>query len=153
MKISRMNIVISVGVVKVEPSMGRMVVELTPDILDYYGWFLTKQYWIKLHKPLYGSHITIASSKHHKDIPWDEAIKYEGELVEFQYDVDIIRGGNTKGFIMFYMKVFSERLETIKKELNIIESPTYKGLHLTLGTVDKGQSKARLYWPEMITIS
>lgn len=140
------------GTIKVEQNKGRIVVDLHPDILDYYGWFVAKAYWIKLHKPLHGAHITIASAKHHKTIDWQAAKKYHGQTVNFSYDPDMIRGGYTKGFIMFYMEVYSDTLDKIKDDVKVVENASYKGLHLTLGSGNKSGNKIRLYWPELITI-
>ena len=140
------------GTIKVESKKSRIVVETGSDILDYYGWFVSREYWIKLQKPLHDAHITVAFHKYHKDVDWKKAEYYDGEEIEFEYDPYLVRGGYTKGFIMFYLKVYSVELDKMKKELNIVDSEGYRGLHLTIGNTLKSGSKPLLYWPEMITI-
>jgi hypothetical protein len=75
---------------------------------------------------------------------------YDGERVDFQYDPYIIQGGYTKGFIMFYLKVYSEILDNMKKDLNIVENDGYRGLHLTLANGKHGN--VHPWWPETISI-
>ncbi len=140
------------GVIKVERDKQRIVVETSPDIIDYYHWHLSKKYWIILQRPLHNAHITITNPKFHKDVNWQRAVYYDGERVDFQYDPYMIRGGYTKGFIMFYLKVYSETIDNMKKDLNIIEKDSYRGLHITIGSSGKSGTKHVLYWPKMITI-
>ena len=111
-----------------------------------------KTYWITLQKPLHNAHITVANEKFHKDVDWKKAEYYDGEEIDFEYDPHLIQGGYTKGFIMFYLKVYSEELDKMKKELNIVDSDGYRGLHLTIGNTLKSGSKPLLYWSELITI-
>lgn len=140
------------GTIKVEKEKSRIVVDVSPDILDYYHFFIERHFWIKLQKPLHGSHVTIYNKKFHKDVDWQRAVYYDGEKVDFQYDPYVIQGGYTKGFIMFYLKVYSEELDKMKKELNIIENDNWRGHHITIGQSGKGGSQHRPYWPELITI-
>ena len=140
------------GTIRVDSSKSRIVVEMGSDILDYYHFFISKTYWIRLQKPLHGAHISIALASKHKKVNWQRAEYYDGEEIEFEYDPYLIRGGYTKGFIMFYLKVYSEAIDKIKKELNIVDSEGYRGLHLTIGNTLKSGSKPLLYWPELITI-
>lgn len=103
--------------------------------------------------PLFGSHITIANSKHHDDVDWAWAYKqYHGKKIAFEYDEDVIIGGRRKGFVMFYMKVFSEEIEQIKKNIGVIENNSYRGLHVTLGSIGKSNAAIRPWWYEMIEI-
>lgn len=136
------------GKVVVDRSEQRIFVSLRSDILDYYLWFIKKEYWITLQKPMHGAHITIALSKLH-NIDWSAASQYNGRKVLFQYDPYLIRGGRTKGFVMFYLKVFSPQIEELKKELDVVENSGYKGLHIT---VANGKAGVNPYWPELITI-
>ena len=139
----------SQGIIKVDPSNGRIVVDVSRDFIEYYNYFITREYWIKLHLPLHGSHITIANKKLHAGVKWDSAMKYHNRIVEFEYDEYLIRGGYTKGFIMFYIKVYSVMIDNMKKDLKIVERPDYRGLHIT---ISNGKSGVSLYWPEMITL-
>jgi hypothetical protein len=98
---------------------------------------------------MHGAHITIANDKLYSGVDWKKAKEYHGMVIDFEYDVDMIRGGRTKGFIMFYMKVFSPEIEQIKKDIGIIDSPAFRGLHVTISNNKAG---VRPYWPEMITL-
>jgi len=134
---------------KVSVKGHRIVVDVSDDFVKYYNHFITKQYWIKLHLPMHGAHITIANDKLYSGVDWKKAKEYHGMVIDFEYDVDMIRGGRTKGFIMFYMKVFSTEIEQIKKDLGVIDNDRFKGLHLTISNSKAG---VRPYWPEMITL-
>ena len=140
------------GTIKVEPEKHRIVVETGSDILDYYGWFVSREYFIKLQKPLHDAHIPVAFHRYHKDVDWKKAEYYDGKEIEFKYDPYLVRGGYTKGFIMFYLKVYSEAIDKMKRELNIIDSEGFRGTHLTIGSSGKSGSKHMEHWPEMITI-
>lgn len=138
------------GIIKVDKEQSRIVVDVSPDILDYYHWHLSRAFWIKLQKPLYGGHITIYNKKFHKQVNWQRAIYYDGEKIDFQYDPYVIQGGYTKGFIMFYLKVYSEQLDNMKKDINIVENENWRGHHITLA--NGKNNNVRSFWPEMITI-
>ena len=140
------------GTIKVESKKSRIVVETGSGILDLYGWFVSREYWIKLQKPLHDAHITVAFKKYHKDVDWEKAEYYDGEEIEFEYDPYLVRGGYIKGFIMFYLKVYSEAIDKMKKELNIVDSEGYRGLHITVGSSGKGKSNHIIFWPKMIEI-
>jgi hypothetical protein len=142
----------SKGILSVEPHKGRIVLDVAPDFVRYYAYFLRKKYWAYINTPLHGSHITVGNTKYHQNINWNKAVHCDGHEIEFKYDPYIIEGGYTKGFIMYYVRVFSEELERLKKKLRIIENESYRGLHLTIGNINKGKSEYRLYWPEMISI-
>jgi hypothetical protein len=138
------------GKLKVNMNPQRIVVELDSDFIRYYLWFIKREYWIDLHTPLYGAHITITNPKLHSNVNYNLAKKkYDGKVVSFKYDVNPVRGGLTKGFVMFYLRVFSDQIESIKNDLNVVEHDGYKGMHITLGTNKNGD---RLWWPELITI-
>lgn len=140
------------GTIKVESRKFRIVVETGSDFLDLYSWFVSRTYWIRLQKPLHGAHISIALASRHKNVNWQRAEYYDGEEIEFEYDFYFVRGGYTKGVIMFYLKVYSEQIDNMKREFNIVDSEGYRGLHLTIGQSCKSGSKPLLYWPELITI-
>jgi hypothetical protein len=139
----------AMGTISVDASRSRIVVDVSQDMVDYYDWFIQKHYWIQLQKPLHGAHITITNSKFHKDVRWDLAKDYHGKPIEFEYDPYLIQGGFTKGFIMFYLKVFSDEIDQMKQELGIREREGYRGLHLT---ISNGKGGVRPYWPKMIEV-
>jgi len=140
------------GVIKVERDKQRIVVDTSPDIIDYYHWFIERHFWIRLQRPLHNAHVTITNKKHHNNVNWQRAMYYDGKRVDFRYDPYVIQGGYTKGFIMFYLKVYSKELDNMKKDLNIVENDGYRGLHITIGSSGKSGSNHVLFWPELITI-
>lgn len=129
---------------------GKVVVNVSDDFSRYYNWFITRKHWISLGTPMFKPHITVANSKFHDNIDWKKAFKLKNKLIEFEYDVDMIQGGYHKGFIMFYIKVYSKELDDIKSDLGIIEGPNYKGLHITIAN-SKG-TNMQPWWPKMIEI-
>lgn len=145
----------STGIIDVQPHKGRMVVDVGFDFVKLYNWFIMKQYWIKMNTPMHGAHITIASPVLHKlsKENWRKAIdQYHKKTVDFTYDEYIVEGGYKKGFIMYYLRVYSDELDAIKKELGIVDGNNYRGLHLTIGNLGKSGSVIQTSWPEMITI-
>lgn len=142
----------AIGKITVQPKKKRIVLDVSPDFIRLYYWFITKHYWIRMGTPLHGSHITIYSEKHHQgsDVDWKSAITYHGHDVEFQYDPYLIEGGYRKGFLMYYLKVVSPHIDAMKHKLGIVDGDAYKGLHLTVAN-SKGDN---LFpdWPKMIEI-
>ena len=138
------------GTLSVEPQRGRIVLNTSRDFVELYSWFIKKHFWYQLGTPAHGAHITLTNSKLHSNVNWKKAVSHDKREFSFDYDENMIRGGYTKGFIMFYMKVFSEELEKLKQKLKIIDGPGYRGLHMTIVT-EKGK-QLRPYWPKMIQI-
>lgn len=136
------------GIIKVEFGK-RVALELDDDFIKYYNWFITRKYWIKIPTPLHMAHISICNDKIKHQCDWSRAVEYDNQFIQFEYDPHLIEGGFTKGFIMFYLKVQSPQIDLIKKDINIIESETYRGLHITVAT---GKSLIKSWWPEMIKI-
>ncbi len=140
----------ALGQIQVDIPSSRVVVNVSQDFVRYYNWFIKKKYWISLHSPMHRAHITLANSKLHRGVDYRLASTlYHGKAVRFDYDPDLVRGGQTKGFVMFYARVFSPDLSRIKKELGVVEHEQYKGLHITIGN---GKQGVMPYWPEMIKI-
>jgi hypothetical protein len=105
-----------------------------------------------MNTPLHGSHITVYNEKLHKTVNWKKALQYHKKRIEFEYDENMVEGGFHKGFIMFYMKIFSHELETIKQSLNIEDGERYRGLHLTISSAGKSGAKIVNWWPDTITL-
>jgi hypothetical protein len=142
----------AVGRISVEPHKGRIVVNVSNDFSKYYSTFISKTYWLEVDLPLHKPHITIANSLQHKKINWNKAVHHHNKIVEFNYDNNLIQGGYRKGFIMFYLRVYSEELEALKQKLGIVEPDTYKGLHITIGNIGKAGATIRNWWPKMIEV-
>lgn len=140
------------GILSVDSAKKRIAVELSDDFIKYYNWLITKEYWIKLQTPLHKGHITVAHHRYHDTVRWEQALWYDQEIVDFQYDPDIIQGGFTKGFIMFFIKIYSEQLDKLKSDLNIIDADGFRGLHCTIGSSGKSGAKHVPWWPTGISI-
>jgi len=139
------------GIIKVEHGQ-RMVVDLDEDFTKYYSYFIQQRYWVKPSLPLHGSHITLTNKKFHKDVDWDRGLDYHGQILKFQYDPYLMEGGFLKGFIMFYVKVYSDEIDQIKKDIGVIEPDNFRGSHVTIASIGKSGGGVKLYWPELITI-
>jgi len=138
------------GKILVEPHKGRMVLDVSQDLVELYYWFISKHYWIRMNRPMHGAHITLYSQKHHKKINWGKAVYYHGKSVEFEYDEDIVEGGYIKGFLMYYLRVYSEELDKIKKKIGIVDGERFRGIHLTIAN---GKSNSVFPdWPKMIEL-
>ena len=142
------------GKLSVEPTKGRIVLNVSNDFVRYYSQFLVKRYWIHMNTPMHGSHITIYNSRVHSKTDWRKALWYHNKEIEFEYDINMVEGGFNKGFIMFYMMIYSKELEDFKKRCGIVEitPERYKGLHLTICTAGKSGAPYANWWPKLIEI-
>jgi hypothetical protein len=140
----------AMGKITVQPHKDRIVLDVSPDFVKLYYWFIQKHYWIRMGTPLHGSHITIFSPKHHAKVNWKEAMWYDKQEVEFTYDPYLIEGGYRKGFLMYYLKVFSTDIDQMKKKLGIVDGDNYRGLHLTVANSKGGNIFPD--WPKMLEI-
>ena len=138
------------GTISVEPHKGRIVLDVSPDFVKLYYWFISKYYWIRMNTPMHGAHVTVFNDKLHSKVNWKKAVFYDKKEVEFIYDPYIIEGGYRKGFLMYYLKVFSDDLDQIKKKLGINDGENYRGLHLTISNSKNGSVFPD--WPKMIEI-
>lgn len=147
-----MSMLSAIGKISVQPTKGRIVVDISRDFVNYYYWHICKRYWIRMGTPLHGAHITIFNSTHkeHSKMNWRKALEYDKKEVVFDYDENIVEGGYKKGFLMYYMKVRSQELDQIKTKLGIIDGPNFRGLHITLAN---GKNDSVFPdWPKMIEL-
>lgn len=140
----------AMGKISVEPHRGRIVLDVSPDFVKLYYWFITTHYWIRMGTPMHGSHVTIFSEKHHSKVDWSKAVWYDKKEIEFEYDPYLIEGGYRKGFLMYYLKVFSAEIDQMKKRLGIVDGEAYRGLHLTVANGKNGSVFPD--WPKMIEV-
>ncbi len=138
------------GIMSVEPQKGRMVLNVSDDLIKLYYWFINRKYWIRMNTPLHGAHITLYSAKFNKKVNWEKAVYYDKKVIEFEYDEYIIEGGYTKGFLMYYLRVHSDELVRIKKKVGIQDGPYFKGEHLTI--CNSKQNSVFPDWPKMIEV-
>lgn len=153
------------GVIKLKKE--RLFVQVDRDILEYYKWFLSREYFIKFNSPKHGGHINIINSLYHRNINWFYLKKYNNLKIGFEYSVNIRAGGFTKDFINFFLAVRSPELLKIKKK-NVISDKNiqpkfinkdytssfalkkYGSFHLTIANT-KGLSDNN-FFPDMIKI-
>lgn len=137
------------GILKVDEKKKRVVVDLSWDFSKYYLWFIKKELWISLDTPRHMPHITLTHSGVHGKVDLKKLKVHHGKTIYFEYDPYLIRGGSKKGFVMYYVSVYSKELEEYKRIAKIDDGPEYRGLHITIGNAKGG---LRSYWPELITI-
>ena len=115
-----MNLHTSTGVLRYSNDEGyyRLVVNIDPEISKYYYSLIPK--WFDTNRPRWAPHVTVVRPI--KEIPtiFDAWGKYEGELVNFQYD-----GSVYYGKVYFWINVFCKRLEEIRTELGLEVSSPY----------------------------
>lgn len=140
----------AIGTLSVEPHKGRIVLNVDDDFVRLYYWFIRKHYWIRMNTPFHGAHITVYNTKFHKAVNWQKAMWYDKKKIEFEYSEYLVEGGYRKGFLMYYVKVFSEELDQIKKKLGIQDGEYYRGLHLTIA--NSKNDSVFPDWPDMIEL-
>lgn len=132
----------------------RIYVDLPFELTRYYAWFIAKRYWVNLRSPSHGCHITLTNPKitSHTNVDWKKARRYNGRTVNFKYDPHLCVGlSRITGFYNVYAKIFSDQIDKIKSDLNIIEKDGYQGMHVTFGNL-KEPEKLQPYWPKMIEL-
>lgn len=137
------------GILNVYKPDHRITVELDKDFGDYYRWLIETEDWVKIHPPAHGYHITLTNAKLKHDVNWDKAYKMRGKRVKFVYSAGIWRGGRSKGFTNYYLKIVGDEIDHIKDAIGLVESDAYLGVHITIGSTKGGTQP---YWPEMIKL-
>ncbi len=115
-----MNLLSSSGLLCYSQDDGqyRLVVEVDLELTRYYRSLIPK--WLDWNKPRWPSHITVV--RPYKETvpnlkPWG---KYQGELIEFEYDNFLYNGT-----VYYWLNIFSNRLEEIRAELGMEVSSPY----------------------------
>lgn len=102
-------------------------------IIQYYKYVIEKaNLGLKTQLPKHGAHISIVLPTKHSGIDVKPFDKYKGVRVSFKYDSDIQFGKSSRGFSSYWLKVESRFVDSLKKRHHIVDSPTYRGLHLTI---------------------
>ena len=110
-------------------------VNINNDFCFYYKWLIEKHYYntLKLQTPAHGCHITLYRPTIHGQINFDKVYNFIDKVVEFEYDPTNIRiGGQSKGFMNFYVPVYSDEFSRIEKKLGIRNKTNFLGYHITL---------------------
>lgn len=97
--------------------------------LFYFESFKTIPVWRARH----GVHITVFNPKFHGKILAEKLLKFHDQLVSFLYDPrEIYQGGDSKGFVGFYLPVYSEQIKKIQAEIGINDEELGRTLHVSL---------------------
>jgi hypothetical protein len=103
------------------------------DFIKYYKQFVDKQFRIFSDYPAHGGHITITQIKINKSFGFKSYKHLSGKIINFEYNPDIIVGGQSKGFMNFWMKVRSAEIDKLMKDLGIVQN-----LHVTVSNTKGG---------------
>jgi len=99
------------------------------DFCRYYRWLFNKAHYntIKNQVPMHGAHINIASPKIHK-VDCSKYLYLNNKDVYFEYSVEGNYGGFKKGFLNFWLDIWSKECEDIAYDLGIVKKE--KGFEL-----------------------
>ena len=104
-----------------------VVMECPKDIIDYYHYWVEKKTGLKLHKPKFGSHISVIRGDEEFNRESELYRKYHEGFVEFTYSNDLQTNGD-----YWWLPVECKTLEKLRVELGLTKEPPF-GLHLTIG--------------------
>lgn len=114
---------------------GNLVALVEPDLLKYLYWLVQKGTYncYPLQTPAFKPHVTIVSKYHHGVTQANIAGKlYHGKQITFEYDpTEIFKGGESRNFINFWMKMYSNKADRIKKNVKA-KDKRFLGYHLTI---------------------
>lgn len=108
-------------------------VSVSMDFIKYYKQFVDKEFKIFSDYPAHGGHITVTNNKINKSFGYKSYKHLSGKIINFEYNPDIIVGGQTKGFMNFWMKVRSDQIDKLMKDLGIVQT-----LHIVIGNTKNG---------------
>ncbi len=114
------------------------------ELLRYYLWHVYRCPFDTLGQmvPKYRAHVSVILPLHGEKA-MEESKKYDGEKVEVSYSGEILKGGraliNNRPHVNYWMKVYCDRADEIKKELGVVEN-NFLGFHLTVSS-NKGFNK------------
>lgn len=109
------------------------------DIVEYYQWFLMKNYGLKLNKPLRGAHVTFISDRfseiygeteEEKQQNWN-AVKLKWEGKEIPVNLLLSPRTDAKHWWLNVSEEHRIELQGIRHELGL--GRPYFGMHLTIG--------------------
>lgn len=137
----------STGKIVYDPKRGSMksrtdwwcVVDVDREITRHLRWWVKKEYWVDLCQPSWDAHISIIRGEKPRPNLMHLWKKYQGERVEFEYDLNIRRSGDTTGGDrpnhFWFVNIKCPKLIEIRKELKL---PYNWNLHLTIGRQYEG---------------
>lgn len=120
---------------RIKPAPWWCILRCDPGIINYYQYWIKKQYDVKFEKTVWSSHIsvnrgTVPPNKQH----WK---KYNGLVVPFTYTNRIYRVNNW----FFCVDAYSTKLEEIREELGLSRLPPF-GFHITIARINKIYAEA-----------
>lgn len=127
-----------------EKDKNHLFVKVDNDFIRYYKWLIDKRFYgitgkntfvnqELLQFPRVGAHIGIVNSSIHGwNHKWKNILRLSRKIY-FNYNPEDIRiGGFSKGFVNFWMPVYSKQIDQIKVDFNIKESKSFLGLHIVI---------------------
>lgn len=121
-------------------------VHLSRDFILYYKWMIEHYYWFYVSEPLHGAHITVINEKIH-NVNTSHLKQYHKMEVELNYIPDLIVGAKSKNFRNFYVRIYSDFLEGIKKAEGINDKSI---LHVTVANTKNVRKET--WFPELISL-
>lgn len=109
-----------------------VIMECPKDILDYYWHWIFLEKGIKLHKPRFGSHISVIRGDESFDRNSPLYRKYHENILSFSYTNKLETNGD-----YWWLPVSCTKLENLREELGLIRNPPF-GFHLTIGRENRG---------------
>lgn len=104
-----------------------VIAECPKDIMEYYWNWIFKEKGIRLHKPRFGSHISIIRGDEEFDRKSNIYWKYHEEFTEFNYDNNLQTNGD-----YWWLPIHCSKFEMLRHELGLSKTPKF-GFHLTIG--------------------
>ena len=97
------------------------------DIGNYYRWLLCRRNWLKIMRPAWYTHVSIARGE--QPTNEDTWFRMKGTKIRFSYE-NIVKNNETH----FWLQVESQACLDFRKAVGLPESPGIP-LHLTLGMI------------------
>lgn len=104
-----------------------VILECPTDLLTYYWNWVYRETHVKLHKPRFGSHISVIRGNEVCDRTSDVYRKHHEKTLTFSYANDLQTNGD-----YWWLPVSCPILEAIRDELGLSPIPEF-GFHLTIG--------------------
>lgn len=112
------------GIRKIRP--GTLVVaNVDVDIAEYYRWMVLKRHGLRLQSTAFFPHITVVDGKVKNDIQHSNWNNHNKEVIEFEYNVDIVQHWK-----FWTLPVRSKSLDLIRNELGLKSDYDF---HITFG--------------------
>lgn len=146
----------STGILRYDPHRGTMkantdwwmVMDTDPELARYYAAQVVAnpvafgETHIDLIAPSWGSHISVVRGEKPRDSLKHLWKKYNGEKIEFEYEINIRRSGDaTPGFVLehfWFINVWCDKLNEIRRELGLktrYDDGRPFHYHLTVGRI------------------